>query len=195
MAHQRSPLAGGTDFTGVSLSDLLEHIRDWRRETQRTVDFLESALGVVESKAALLDGPEDIKRYIWIFINLLRRYVTEFDRLLEELPQGVTAAHVEAVTQLDRTSAAEEDLCITFKRHHIELGLKAEEMRPFVDNLYGETRGLLQDYRDLLNMASRLKALVGTSPLLKVKPEFHGFSVDLAGVWRRVLRWFRSRKP
>ncbi len=138
-----------------------------------------------------MDDAEDVRQYVGIFHGLLTRFHSEFDRLLEELPQGVTAAHVEAVEQLYSSSVHEEKKCVEFKRRHIEHGVRSESVRPFVDEIYGETRQLMWDYRDLSNMAPRLRALVGTSPLVKVNPEFHGVGVNLRGVWRRLLR--RSR--
>lgn len=183
-----------TDYTCVSLKDILDHLRDWHRATQETADLLRKDLAEVESKAAQLGDPDDIRGYLRYFLDLLHRYASEFERLLEELPQGVTQAHMEAVTQLQKSSAYEENRCVEFKKRHIMRGRLTQPTRQLLDEIYGESRDLLIYYKDLSNLAPRLGSLIGTAPVVKLKPEFHGVGLDVRGVFHRLLTWLRRAR-
>ena len=163
MAHRRSSIAGMTDYTCVGLGDLLEDLKVWREATQETIDELSAAIVKVDSQAALLDDPKGVKAFLAHFIGLFGRYHSEFGRLLTELPTGVSKSHVEAVGQIYESARNEERHCALFSERRIDRALKAEELRPLLDDIYSTARGMLADLSDLSNVAGRLKSLVGTS--------------------------------
>jgi hypothetical protein len=160
----RSMMAGMTDYTGVPLDDIVSHLRDWRDGTADTIKNLRGLNERVKVEKARLDGPTDILRYLDFFIDLFSRYLVDFERLLPELPENVSDAHIEMVRQIYDSSRQEDRTCVSFKQEHIERGLKDESLRPLVDNVYQETRGMIIDYRDLSNLIHRLRTFVGIAP-------------------------------
>jgi diguanylate cyclase (GGDEF)-like protein len=143
---------------------ILSHLGAWRDETARCIEELRRLDREVGRCGERLDWPDDIRNYIAFFIDLLGRYASDFDRLLTEMPRSVTNAHVEMVQQIYESASYEENHCITFKREHIERSLKDEELRSLVDEVYSQSRSMLNDYRDLSNVVSRLRTFIGTTP-------------------------------
>lgn len=162
--RKRSIMAGMTDYTGVSMSVILAHIRDWRDETAKCVEALSRLQEEVGRHSGQLDQPDEIAAYVRFFIDLLERYSGDFDRLLTELPRFVTDAHVEIVQQTYRSASHEEQHCVRFNRDHIGRQLKDEKLRWLVDDIYKESRSMLIDYQDLSNLVPRLLTFVGTMP-------------------------------
>jgi hypothetical protein len=74
----------------------------------------------------------------------------------------VTEQHAQAIADLYENSNEQERYCLDFKAKHIETKLP-DDLRPFVDKIYEETRGLVLDYKDLGNLVPRVRALVGAS--------------------------------
>lgn len=162
--RKRSIMAGMTDYTGVPMNVILAHIRDWRDETAKCVEGLKRLQEEVQRHYEQLDRPDEIAAYAGFFIDLLERYLSDFDRLITELPQFVTNAHVEIVRQTCRSASHEEQRCVRFSHDHIDRQLKNETLRWLVDDIYRESRGMLIDYHDLSNLAPRLLTFVGTTP-------------------------------
>src|SRR5689334_14638525 len=160
MTLQRSFIAGATDYRGADLSDILSHLRTWHETTQRTIDLLLSLKPTVEASRDQLDGPDDILSFIDSFVELLRRYLNDFTRLLNEMPKSVQQRHVEIVAQLADLAESADQSCVYFKTDHIERPLKNENLRGLVDKIYGESRDQAVDYQDLSNVATRLKTFV-----------------------------------
>jgi diguanylate cyclase (GGDEF)-like protein len=159
-------MAGMTDYTGVPMTVILAHLRDWRDETARCIEALRHLQGEVERHRGHLDRPSDIVRHVSFFIDLFGRYLGDFDRLLAELPRLVSAAHIEIVQQIYESASHEEGYCVRFKRDHIEREMKDEELRWLVDDIYSQSRDMMIDYHDLSNLVPRLRTFVGTAPRL-----------------------------
>ena len=204
MVRKRSVMAGMTDYTGVPFGDILAHLRDWRDLTAQTIKNLQDLRAKVEQHAERLDYPDDIHDYLGYFVDLFSRYLGDFERLVKELPEGVTDSHIELVTQLYESSEHEQRVCIEFSRDHINRGIKDERLRYLVDDIYRESRGLLVDYGDLSNLVSRLRTFVGTVPkspsllqnsdILELKPNVFGLGLNLNHLIKRLACWWRDKK-
>jgi len=160
--RRRSIFAGATDYTGVPMEAILSRLRNWRENTASTVKELSQLRTEVEANQDRLDWPQEILEYIDFFIDLLGRYVGDFDRLLTELPRSVSEAHVQIVRQIYDSASHEERHCVRFTNEHINRHLKDESLRWLVDNIYSESRDVLIDYKDLSNLVPRLRTYVGT---------------------------------
>src|ERR1017187_7733995 len=108
MAHERSYLAGATDYTGVSLEDIVLHVNQWQATTEQTIVDLRKYLEKAKQQSELLENPREITSFLDYFIDLFSRYLNDIGRLAREIPKGVTAAHIEIVQQLYRSSKLEE---------------------------------------------------------------------------------------
>jgi len=194
-----------TDYTGVSLEDIVEHLRDWKRNTDEAISLLEGHLSNVVNARDRLDGPEDIEGYIKACIDLFTRYSFDFGRLIQELPQRVEQRHIEIVNQIFRNSVNEDSTCTAFKRGHIERTLRDERLRGLLDRIYIDTRGMITDYRDLSNLAPRLRTFLGGSQpaskvsvddvdALELKPNVLGIGLNVNYIFKRVWAFFGRRK-
>ena len=186
-------MAGMTDYTGVSLEDILAHLREWKECTERTIAELEQLKKAVHVAAGRLHDPRGMLTYIDYFTGLFSR----FDRLIRELPTGVRQSHVDAVRSIYKSSRFEDDACLQFKREHIERHIEDDSLRyNVVDEIYGKSRDLLANNLDLSNLAPRLQALVGTSiqtEVFQLKPNFHGIGVDFKALFRKCAKLFTRK--
>ncbi len=204
MARVRSIFAGTTDYTGVPLADIVEHLEAWVENTEDSIKQLESLRAEVASAEGRLTSAQAVLSYIDYFVGLFSRYKNDLTRLADELPRGVTLGHIETVHQLVRSAAREDERTVIFKRREIEVALPDESMRGTLDEVYAQTREMLLDYADLDNVEKRLQALVGTAitaaqgenhlDALELKPNLFGVGLNLNYLVPRVLQWWRSRK-
>ena len=154
-----------TDYTGVPMEDVLAHLRAWRDDTVGCIEDLRDLEKEVETHRLQFESPDDIVGYVEFFVDLLGRYAGDFDRLLIELPKGVTEGHVEIVQQIHDSAVLEErSWGSRFSRDHVEGGLKDEGVRWLVDRIYQQSAGMLRDYGDLSNLVPRLLTYVGANP-------------------------------
>ena len=200
MAKQRHFLAGWTDYTGVGLKDICDHLREWHAYTQDAISALEKCGVEVDKNAHLLQNPREIRRYIAFFLDLFWRYLGDLERLLRELPSGVRQRHVEMVMQIYRSSELEQDHCIKFKNDFIEKSLPDEEVRLLLDEIYKESRQQLIDFADFSNLAPRLRTYleeagdwIEQEPILELRPNLWGLGVNLRPIWQRLRSWWRKR--
>lgn len=197
MPRERSFLAGATDYTGVSMDDILAHVRDWRDLTEETIQTLKRLRTRVEGQAEIFEEPRPVLRFIDYFCDLFDRYAFDFGRLVHELPGGATESHVEIISQLYKSSRFEEERCIRFNNDFIEHGLRDERARPILDRVYAESRDMLIDYRDLSNLVPRLRTFI-SSPrapeVVELKPGAWGFNFNLREAGRRLRKWWRRRR-
>jgi hypothetical protein len=190
-------MAGMTDYTGVSLDDILIHLREWKEYAEGTTEELQQLKKAVHDAAGRLHNPHGMVDYIDHFTGLFTRFAGEFDRLIRELPTGVRQSHVDAVRAIYDSSRFEDDVCLQFKREHIERHIEDDSLRyNVVDEIYGKSRDLLANNLDLSNLAPRLQALVGTSmqtEVFQLKPNFHGIGVDFKALFRKCARFFTRK--
>lgn len=151
------------------MEDILSHLRNWRDDTSRCVEDLQRFEGEVEAHRQEFYTPDDVLAYIRFFIDLLGRYAADFERLVTEMPESVTEAHVEIVHQIYDSAVLERDRGIRFAGDQVEGGVKDEAVRWLVDGIYQQSAGMLADYDDLSNLVPRLRTFVGVQ--LKVDVE------------------------
>jgi len=203
MVRQRSILAGDTDYTGVSLEDMIIHIEEWRHLTDSTIQELQLCRDQVEQNYERINNPTKVIEFIDYFKDLFTRYLIDFDRLIEDLSSEVRDQHIEIITQLYESSSYEERLCAPFARNNIGGTLKDEEMRPLLDEIYSSTRGLIINYKDLSNMRARLRTYVGmhmaptfdsenNNDIIEIKPNFYGIGINLRNLFKKIKKWLRT---
>ena len=164
MTYQRSLWRGGTDYTGVTLEDIHKHLIVWRYSTKSTLEKLQNFRDEIEKNKKIVHGFNNIVAFLELSISLFSRFQSDFERLINEMPMGVTKVHMEIVNQMYRRSEMHDNSCVNFKRQYIEGSIVNEE-RIFwlIDNIYSVTADEIVNYSDLSNVASRMKALIGSS--------------------------------
>jgi len=206
MTKQRSAYRGCTDYTGVPLEDIYEHLREWRESTQELVNKLESyRLQVVENEKRI-DHADEVLDFVLLSSDLFTRFLGDHNRLLAEIPSGVIEAHVKIISQMVERSDFHEQTCVQFKNEHIVKSLRDEAMRPLLDRIYGDTRDEIINYSDLHNVIFRLRTYVGSKPMkqrsglsvddaeaLELKPNIFGIGLNLNYIIKRISKALRKK--
>jgi hypothetical protein len=209
MTRQRSEIQGGTDYTGISLPDIYEHLRQWRKSTNELIQKLTKYKSQVIIEQNKIDYADDVIDFIELSIDLFSRFLSDYDRLLAEIPRGVTEIHIEIISQIVTRSDYHERSCVQFKHNHIEKNLRDESMRPLLDHIYAETRGEVINYSDLHNVIPRLKTYIGSklkgddrhrltvddTDFLELKPNVFGIGLNLNYVIKRLKGMFSKGLP
>lgn len=159
MKMERSIICGMTDYTGVDLETIVDHLKDWKLNTQGTINELKRHLTSVHENWDRIDNPSDIEWFINHFIDLFKRYVGDFARLISELPRTVEQRHIDMLDQIYENSEFKDNKCVHFKNEHIERALKDESLRILIDEIYANTREQILDYKDLSNLSSVMSSL------------------------------------
>jgi len=210
MSYQRDMIAGMTDYTGVPREDILEHFREWLARTTRMIERLKSYREKVNAQEALFENPREVVQFIDFFIDLFTRYSGDLQRLVSEMPEAITQAHIEIIEQLYSSSKHEERYTITFKQDWVHKSLPHEEVRPLLGDIYGKTRDLLIDYRDMSNLVPRLRVFLATEhhapppipnvrsvealPAFQLKPNMFGIGINLNHIFGKIRDWRQKRR-
>lgn len=161
MTRPRSIFRGGTDYTGVSIEDILGHFKEWRKSTKSLIQKLKGHKSKVIKNKKNIEHVDDIIDFIELSIDLFGRFLFDWDRLLAELPEGVTEAHIEMLRQIIKRSDYHEKTCVNFKHDHIEKELRDESLRFLLDAIYADTRNAIINYSDIHNVIPRLQTYLG----------------------------------
>ena len=157
--HKRSIVAGATDYTNVTLPDIVADIRDWSRACDAVSAHLVLCRNEIVQQG---QSPAEriAERFIDHFLGRMSHYQRDLDRLAAELPNGVQQHHVEIATQLYESANAEERVCADFVR---DLNLQPQNcrkaFREALEDAYLCARESVVDMRDLGNLVPRLRAL------------------------------------
>ena len=205
MTRKRAMIAGMTDYTGVGLEDIMEHIHEWRNDTNDAIKSLCQLRQRVSNEFKSLRRAEDIIEYIDYFNDLFSRYAYDFQRLTDEMKYAVQEKHVETISQIFDSSYMEERHCVEFKKDQINRTLEDESKRPLLDEIYQVTRGLIIDYKDLSNVHRRLITFIEKKPqpvqenidnvdLMELKPNFFGIGLNVNNIIKRIKDKFKNKK-
>ncbi len=200
--HPRAYFAGFTDYTAMSLSEIVLHFKEWHMNTENALFELCKLRANVLKDAPSFEDPAFVFEYIDHFRDFFIRYLLEFERLIKQLSKGVNAAHVTAIKQLYDGARREDSKCIAFRDREINRGLKNDNVRYTLDKIYTETRSLLIDYYDLSNVQHRLNSLIDAEvnkheevlPGIDLKPNFMGIGLNLNKLIRNAINWFTRRR-
>lgn len=204
MTRNRDMIAGMTDYTGVSLEDIMAHIHEWHDNTNAAITRLQQLKQRVTAERKSLWRAEDVIDYIDYFNDLFSRYAYDFQRLSNEMKDAVQEKHIETISQIFESSHMEERHCVEFKNEHINRTLEDESNRRLLDEIYEVTRGLIIDYKDLSNVRRRLITFIEKKPqpvqekidnvdLMELKPNFFGIGLNINNIIKRITDKFKKK--
>lgn len=199
MTTERNTFAGMTDYTGVSLADILMHLRDWERDTSQAAAKLRAHSIRVEAEKERLQNSRAVLAFCAKFSELFDRYAADLKRLVSELPSGVRDAHVKIVRQLYDSAKHEDGSILRFRNDYVYGALKDESLRHFLEDIYTDAREVMVDFQDLSNLAPRLETFVGSEPPREVLTDFHlkpnvfGLGWNINRTLARINKWWRNR--
>jgi hypothetical protein len=178
---QRAVFAGTTDYTAVSLPEIVAHMKDWRTTTEDVIAIISTQREILIRQTHRLTRAQELDSYIQMLLSSFGRYSEELTRLITELPKGVTVEQADAVRQIQRHSYKLEYTCRTLRDATFT---DDEDIRygP-IERIYEESCSLVHDYLDLSNLASRLDVLVGQ----RCRQSIHK---ALFGSTNKIVAWF-----
>ena len=141
MPVKRATFAGMTDYMGVGMSDMLEHLRDWERDTAAAAEMLQRHLVRAKEVADRLENAREVFAFCEMFSALFARYAADLHRLVAELPNGVREAHVKIARQLYDSARYEDDAIVRFRNEWVYDRVKRRVLASVSGiNLYGRAR-------------------------------------------------------
>jgi hypothetical protein len=202
----RSAIQCGTDYTGVPLEDIYQHLSEWKETTQELLRNLEDYRLQVMKNEKRIDHADEVLDFILFSSDLFTRFLGDYDRLLAEIPSGVTEAHVEIISQMVKRSDYHKGACVQFKKDHIAKNLRDESIRPLLDRIYADTGNEIVNYSDLHNVIPRLRTYVGSkiesggsglsvddAEALELKPNVFGIGLNLNYIIKRISKAFGKK--
>jgi hypothetical protein len=199
MPVKRSALAGLTNYSGASLEDVIDQLRQWRGMIDETFAVLGECRSALDtSERGALQGLDDVSRFVGFSLAWFTSFAANLDRLVAELPVAVLPAHDELIGQMLAERAAQERYCIDFRNRRERLPREDAEI---AEKAYVEARSALVDLLDLDNVRVRLRTFVGVvSPshgasdslkALELKPNVFGVGLNVNYIIGWLRRWRR----
>ena len=200
----RSAVAGDTDYAGTTLADIRINLSDRKKDAEDTIDELYVLRNQINENSSQVDRYGDVVDFIHLIVEELEKFLIDFDRLLKELPNSVEPRHPELVKQLARRNRELEWVCLDFKNEHINRRLRDENFRFLIDQIYKQSRSQLLDFRELSNLAERLKTFIKTRQaagqlsvddidVFELKPNVCGVGINLNHLIKRALQLWKAR--
>jgi len=190
-----------TDYTGVPLKDILYNFEKRISFSLKTISNLQKYEIQVKNNDKLIENSNCVLDFIGHFIDVFSRYNNDIRTLIHELPNGMRESHIEILNQLYESSISEEKYTISFKGDWVHKPLPHEEMRPLLDRIYSETRGLVGDYSDLPNIVRRIKTYrrsdedsKGTGKYILFKPNLYGVELNATNILGWIKRKYSAYK-
>lgn len=192
--------AGTTTFSGASISEVLEYLRECHGATLLTVGELE---GLHQRFREELSDPAEITRldaFTERLIDNLTDVAANLHRLVKEIPRGVLPAHVELVEQMHADTNRYDTVAVRIRDDlRYDPALPSEAANWFLERIFSVGREQFVDHHDLPNLAVRLRTFVGVPlepsvsgnalDMLELKPNIFGFGINI----NAVLGWLGSR--
>ena len=162
MAKSSSQL-WGSDYVGASFEEIYKHLEGYRKSTSKLINKLKKYRSETTKCKSKLDDYDDTILFVDVSIETYSCYLSEFDRLLLEIKEGVTETHIVMLEALIQSSRRFKDSIVNFKTENFAKTLSDESMRPLLSNIYVDTRNENINYTDLYSVRTRLKTFIGVS--------------------------------
>lgn len=168
----------------VTAAHVVAHLHQWRADTLRTLETIQSLRLQVEAAFRQLENPKAAFDYLEFFAGFFTVAAEEFDGLAQLLGMGPAPELVDRMRQLANNAAAEQRRTLQFRDKWVNKPLPFEQTRPMLTQIASDVREQLADYKDLLAAAARVGQLVPPPPPPEPKPE--GF--DRRALFRKIVR-------
>lgn len=197
--------AGTTTFSGASISEVLDYLRECHGATLSTLRELE---GLHQRFREEHCDPAEITRldsFTGRLVHNLTDVAANLHRLVTEIPKGVLPAHIELVEQMYADADRYETIAVRIRDDlRYDPALPSEAANWFLERIFSVGREQFVDYHDLPNLAVRLRTFVGVplgeSPtsgnaldILELKPNIFGLGININAILDLVRsRWRRE---
>jgi len=157
----RSFIAGMTDYSHQSITDLKEDLTYWMIACKEKFTWINTEISKIESYWT--NVPLDFVNEIEYSRKFFQTVSDEIEDILPQLDTEVLSNHITRLNSLAKT-ADKENRSIGQVWHEDSMECWKDYKDPdfrIVERIYGHTRDLVTSLRDLSNIASRLNDYVG----------------------------------
>ncbi len=169
----------------VTAAHVIAHLHQWRVDTLRTLETVQSLRLQVEASFRQLENPKAALEYLEFFAGFFTTAAEELDGLAQLLGMGPAPELVDRMRQLANNAAAEQRRTLQFRDKWVNKPLPFEQVRPMLTQMATDVREQLADYKDLLAAAARVGQLVPPPPP-PPEPKPEGF--DRRALFRKIVR-------
>ena len=192
-------LAGFTDYSHQSLSDIISDLGIWSKNIKDSIEKTNALISEIKSNNYWSNVPNNFKNYIIYCQKFYNTALSEIDDIFPEL----TAVRKDHVKRLYRISKVAHDIYVDMGRlwhqdypdKYIDYG-NTNFLK--VERIYAEVRDMAGDLLDLGNVASRLNDYVGKieiktekhgslNDIIEVKPNFIGIGINFNNLLRKIF--------
>jgi hypothetical protein len=169
----------------VTAAHVVAHLQQWRVDTLRTLETLQSLRQKVEETSRQLENPKAAFEYLEFFSGFLTSASEELQAMEQQLTAGATAELADRMRQLANNGAAEQRRTVMFRDKWVNKPLPFEQVRPMLTQIASDVRDQLADYKDLVAAAGRVLQLAPPPP---PPPEPKPESFDRRALFRKIVR-------
>lgn len=164
MKKNRITFFGWVDYSVATFEQIIEGLHnDYFVFTGNALRKLNKLKEKVRTNFKSLEDAGEIIDYIDYFIILFNSFIYDFERLLTEVPKKLEDRHIDIIEHIYKRSRSDEkNIALEFKREHIIKKLKDESLRPLLDEIYVQSRGLLLRYKNLFSLSKRLRTFISS---------------------------------
>ncbi len=169
-----------TDYIGASLQDICDDLKSHRKATDAVIQALNTYRTEVSQSKDKIDHYKGVLLYVDNFNETYCRFLSVFDRLLLEIPEGLNENHIYLLKKLfDANDASDArfrliDSCKNFKSDYISVHLRDESIRPLFDKIYEDSIGVVYFYGGFSAAIPHLKTYIGAKLKIKESAEEAG---------------------
>lgn len=159
----RSFLAGSTDYSHQSLTDLKEDLNYWKGLCSERIKWIDNQISILESRNYWCKMPNIFQSEIYYSRKFFSTVFEEITLILSDLEFEVRENHITRLNRLANTADKEnKDIGQTWHGDYDHYWKDyGNEDFAIVEEIYGRTRDLVASLTDLSNIAFRLKDFIG----------------------------------
>lgn len=182
MEYRTFTIQGIRVYVTASLEECIEGIIDLISASKRLRDHLIDYKKIVIKKKTRFEDPDAVLEFICTQSDLFAQYELEMLRIVNSYKNKVTEINIASLNTLIEYINIEKVSVKYFKRDYINKDLEDERIRPILDEIDGRIRGHYFALTELIDILSRVKLLIGTSPEEKkeikenITPKFKNIS-------------------
>ncbi|MBA4320141.1 MAG: hypothetical protein C0412_17210 [Flavobacterium sp.] len=197
----RSIVAGLTDYSTQTISEMSEDLNEWNLYLTETCEILKRTISELQESGYWESVFGDFSDYILYCIDFFERSNKEISEINKEIGEEVQTHHVTRLNTIGiKASEINRQIGALWNREYPGQ-LKDYQNPNFrkVEKLYNNSRDAVADLLDLTNLASRLQDYIGKkmkenskdislNEVVDVKPNFMGIGINFNALFNKFFK-------
>ncbi|MBX2991557.1 MAG: hypothetical protein KF749_10380 [Bacteroidetes bacterium] len=197
----RSLMAGDTDYSSQTLSEMSGDLKQWIHSLRETCKTLKGVRDELQQSGYWDNVYAGFKDLIVHCMSIYDRAANEIQEVVSELTQEIQSHHVARLRSIgDTARGINQELGQMWHREYPQhlMDYENSDFRK-VEKLYCESRDMAAGMLDLKNLATRLENFIGKkmqtensrlgiNQLIELKPNFFGIGLNINALIHRIFR-------